>query len=158
MILSKKRFPITPLHPLMLNGLVCNNEVECFKHLVVSLSSDFSWDSCCDCIVCRIQGNTVSHTYICCIWGHICPVTSLSTVLIGVTTPCIFYATFSWPVCLFILKWPKEWCLATLAWAFLCLFLVPHRHNDGIYYNMWTHAIPKVWEWLTVVYMTLCYE
>ena len=42
MILSRKRFPTTPLHPLMLNGLHLN-EVECFKYLGVLLSSDLSW-------------------------------------------------------------------------------------------------------------------
>ena len=42
MMLSRKRFPTTPLHPLMLNGLHLN-EVECFKYLGVLLSSDLSW-------------------------------------------------------------------------------------------------------------------
>ena len=142
--------------------MVCNNKVECFKHLGVFLSSDLL-DSRCDCIVCRIRGNTVSHTYICCIWGHICPVTALSTVLIGVTTPCIFYVTISWPVCLFsVLEWSKEWCLATLAWAFLCLLSVPHlimmvicEHmlyprfgSDWLLYTTsWlSEVVPKFWE------------
>ena len=39
MMLSRKRFPTTPLHPLMLNGLHLN-EVE---YLGVLLSSDLSW-------------------------------------------------------------------------------------------------------------------
>ena len=42
MMLSRKRFPTTPLHPLMLNGFHLN-EVECFKYLGVLLSSDLSW-------------------------------------------------------------------------------------------------------------------
>ena len=42
MMLSRKRFPTTPLHPLMLSGLHLN-EVECFKYLGVLLSSDLSW-------------------------------------------------------------------------------------------------------------------
>ena len=42
MMLSRKRFPTTPLHPLMLNGLHLN-KVECFKYLGVLLSSDLSW-------------------------------------------------------------------------------------------------------------------
>jgi len=39
MMLSRKRFPTTPFHPLMLNGLHLNR-VECFG---VLLSSDLSW-------------------------------------------------------------------------------------------------------------------
>ena len=42
MMLSRKRFPTTPLHPLMLNGLHLN-KVECFKYLGVLLSSNRSW-------------------------------------------------------------------------------------------------------------------
>jgi len=42
MMLSRKRSPTTPFHPLMLNGLHLNR-VECFKYLGVLLSSDLSW-------------------------------------------------------------------------------------------------------------------
>ena len=42
MMLSRKRFPTTPFHPLMLNGLH-RNRVECFKYLSVLISSDLSW-------------------------------------------------------------------------------------------------------------------
>ena len=42
MMLSRKRSPTTPFHPLMLNGLYLNR-VECFKYLGVLLSSDLSW-------------------------------------------------------------------------------------------------------------------
>ena len=45
MMLSRKRFPTTPLHPLMLSGLHLN-KVECFKYLGVLLSSDLSWTPC----------------------------------------------------------------------------------------------------------------
>ena len=41
-MLSRKRSPTTPFHPLMLNGLHLNR-VECFKYLGVLLSSDLSW-------------------------------------------------------------------------------------------------------------------
>ena len=39
MMLSRKRFPTTPLHPLMLNGLHLNK----VEYLGVLLSSDLSW-------------------------------------------------------------------------------------------------------------------
>ena len=42
MMISRKRYPTLPPHPLMLNGQTLK-KVECFKYLGLLLSSDLSW-------------------------------------------------------------------------------------------------------------------
>ena len=43
MIISRKRNPVTPTSPLLLNG-TSMDEVEIFKYLGLLLSSDLSWN------------------------------------------------------------------------------------------------------------------